>query len=69
MVSVTVEVGDMTGIEHPLQSCRRCGSCKVAEVYRAISKIDSRAIFGVLTDEFSIVERNKGRRALTSKRS
>ena len=69
LIIVTVDIGDVTGIEHPLHSCRRCGSCVVAEMYRATSIIDSSEVFGFLTDEAFIVERNRGRRALTSKKS
>ena len=69
MVIVTVDVGDVTGIEQPLHSCRRCGSCIVAEMYRATSKIDSSEVFEFLTDEAFIAERNRGWRALSSKKS
>ena len=52
----TVDVSDVTGFEHPLHSCRRCGSCIEAEMGRATSKIDSSEIFEFLTDEAFIVE-------------
>ena len=66
---IAMDIGDVTDIEHPLHSCRRCGSCIVPELYRATSKIDSSEIFEFLTDKAFIVERNRCMRAHRLKKS